>query len=192
MKLLLLPFIFLASMTAHAQLLTAPLPFAADTSFSITKVIPLKSVKDDISLQPKRWKLSKNHIITGALVFTAGLAKGFNETLHFHWKEFHRQHPKANGKWFNPAVSWRNKYANNDPDAGPKFVMSTSLLVMVTDQYHLNNFINRMAWGAAMIVKIGEKKRPFKQYLLDFLYYTACHQTGFALTYYPYSKFKGK
>ena len=77
-------------------------------------------------------------------------------------------------------------------NAGAKFPLSTSVLIMFTDQYHLNNFINKAAWGSALIIKIGEGKKPFKQYLLDFLYYTLCHQAGFGLTYYPFSKFKGK
>ena len=63
---------------------------------------------------------------------------------------------------------------------------------MLTDQYHLNNFINKLAWGSAIVIKIGEGKKPFKQYLLDLLYYTLCHQAGFAATYYPFSKYKQK
>lgn len=139
-----------------------------------------------------KWRIDRNKIITNSLVFTAGTAKGFNETLSFHWKEFHRQFPNANAKWFNPDVSWRNKYENDDPAAGPDFFLSTTVLVMFTDQYHLNNFISKISWGSALIIKIGEGKKPFKAYLYDFLYYTICHQAGFAATYYPFVKYKGK
>jgi len=145
-----------------------------------------------ISENKNGWRIDKNKILTGSLVFTAGASKGFNETLSFHWKEFHRQFPKANANWFNPSLSWRNKYENNDPEAGPAFPLSTSVLVMFTDQYHLNNFINRLSWGSALVIKIGEGKKPFTHYLLDLLYYTACHQAGFAATYYPFVKYKGK
>jgi hypothetical protein len=148
--------------------------------------------KKDVLLGQRKWKISSNHIWTGGLVFLAGAAKGFNETLQFHWKEFRRQFPQANAQWFNPTLSWKNKYKNGDPDAGAKFFGSTSVFIMFTDQYHLNNFINRAAWGTALVIKIGEGKKPFKQYLLDFLYYGLCHQAGFAATYYPFSKYKGK
>jgi hypothetical protein len=47
--------------------------------------------------------------------------------------------------------------------------------------------IGRSALLAAIVVKIGEKKKPFKYYLYDLLYYTACFQAGFAITYYPFS-----
>lgn len=144
------------------------------------------------STQPYKWKMDRNKWITGSLVFTAGASKGFNETLTFHWKAFRNSFPKANPKWFNPAISWRNKYKNGNPEEGAKFPLSTSVLVMATDQYHLNNFVNKMAWTSAFVVKLGEGKKPFKQYLLDFLYYSACHQAGFALTYYPFKSYKEK
>ena len=139
-----------------------------------------------------RWRFTRNHAWTGGLVLLAGAAKGFNETLQFHWKEFKRQFPRANPQWFNPAISYRNKYKNHNSQDGPRFFLSTSVLVMATDQYHLNNFINRACWGTALVIKLGEKKKPFKHYLLDLLYYSACHQAGFAATYYPFVKEKGK
>jgi hypothetical protein len=142
--------------------------------------------------QPAKWQMDRNKWITGSLVFTAGAFKGFNETLLFHWKAFRHSFPKANPQWFNPDKSWRNKYKNSDPDAGAKFPLSTSLLVGLTDQYHLNSFFNRMAWTSAFVIKIGEGKKPWKQYLLDFFYYTLCHQAGFILTYYPFKNYHGE
>ena len=138
-----------------------------------------------------KWHMDGNKYITGSLVFLAGASKGFNETLLFHWKEFHRQFPNANSRWFNPNVSWTNKYKDGNPDEGAKFPLSTSVLVMFTDQYHLNNFINKAAWTSALIIKIGDGKKPFRQYLFDLLYYSVCHYAGFALTYYPFKTYKG-
>jgi len=134
----------------------------------------------------EKWHLDKNKVVTGGLVFLAGASKGFNETLLFHWDAFHHAFPKAGDRWFNPGVSWTNKYKNGDPDKGAKFPLSTSVLVMFTDQYHLNNFINKAAWTSAFVIKIGEERKPFKQYLLDALFYTLAHQAGFALSYYPF------
>lgn len=191
-----------AMLTIHgrAQLTSEPQPEPPETVPALTPGFSLSSlnipgndkVKKDVLLGQRKWKISSNHIWTGGLVFLAGAAKGFNETLQFHWKEFRRQFPGANAQWFNPSLSWKNKYKNGDPEAGAKFFGSTSVFIMFTDQYHLNNFINRAAWGTALVIKIGEGKKPFKQYLLDFLYYGLCHQAGFAATYYPFSKYKGK
>jgi hypothetical protein len=189
MKLITAIFLCCFGTIANSQTLTGPLPISDD--FSLMSQ-PVMGEKKEVKLRPVKWKITRNHVFSGGLVFLAGASKGFNETLQFHWKEFRRQFPHANANWFNPAVSWRNKYKNGDPEAGPKFPLSTSALIMFTDQYHLNNFVNKMAWGGALVIKIGEGKKPFKHYLLDFLYYAACHQAGFALTYYPFSHFKGK
>ena len=138
-------------------------------------------------VEKPKWRIDKNKILTGSLVLVAGSAKGFNETLHFNYKVFQNTFPGANENWFNPQVSWRNKYKNGDPENGSKFFLSTSVFVMFTDQYHLNNFINRVALMSALVVKIGEGKKPLKHYLFDLLFYTVCHQAGFLTTYYPFT-----
>ena len=134
-----------------------------------------------------KWKIDKNKIITGSLVFVGGAAKGFNETLQFNYKIFEKTFPGANKQWFDPKVSWRNKYEGGNPDNGPKSFLSTSVLVMFTDQYHLNNFIHKSALTSALVIKIGEGKKPFKHYVYDLLWYTLCYQAGFAATYYPFT-----
>jgi hypothetical protein len=137
--------------------------------------------------EKQKWRIDKNKIITGGLVFVGGAAKGFNETLQFNYKIFEKTFPGANKQWFDPKVSWRNKYEGGNPDNGPKFFLSTSVFVMSTDQYHLNNFIQRAAIISAIVIKIGEGKRPFKYYLFDFAYYSLCYTGGFAATYYPFT-----
>ena len=63
----------------------------------------------------EKWRIDRNKWITGSLVFTAGASKGFNETLLFHWKAFRHRFPNANAQWFNPNISWRNKYKDGAP-----------------------------------------------------------------------------
>ncbi len=130
------------------------------------------------------WKLNRNRILTGGLIMLAGMAKGLNETLEFNWHGFAAVFPKANPRWFWPQQSFKNKYKDNDPAKGPKFPLSTSVLVFVTDQYHLDNFIHHGAITAALVLKIGDGKKPWKQYLWDALYYSATYQLGFGSLYY--------
>lgn len=134
-----------------------------------------------------KWRIDKNKILTGSLVLVAGSARGFNETLQFNYKMFEKAFPGANQQWFDPQVSWRNKYEGGNPDNGPKFFLSTSMLVMFTDQYHLNNFINKASLMSALVIKLGEGKKPLKHYILDLIFYSACYQAGFAATYYPFT-----
>src|SRR6187551_4025351 len=109
-----------------------------------------------------KWRIDKNKIITGSLVFVGGAAKGFNETLLFNYKIFEKTFPGANKQWFDPKVSWRNKYEGGNPDNGSKYFLSTSVFVMFTDQYHLNNFIQKTAIMTALVIKIGEGKKPLR------------------------------
>ena len=153
-----------------------------------TKPLPAATSTAEIRIdKSKKWKLDGNKRLTGALLFTAGLAKGFNEGLQYKYNGFEDIFPKANDQWFYPTFSYNNKYKDNDPTKGPKFPLSTSVLVMFTDQYHLNNFIQRAALTAALIIKIGEGKKPLKHYLYDMMYYTACYQLGFHTMYLPIS-----
>lgn len=143
--------------------------------------------KEDIRINPvPKWRMTGNRYLTGGLLILAGAAKGFNETLQFNWNGFHSVFPKANAQWFWPAYSFKNKYKDGDPEKGAKFPLSTSLLVMVTDQYHLNNFIQRASITSALVIKIGEGKKPLKHYVFDLLYYSACYQVGFGAVYYPF------
>jgi len=143
------------------------------------------SVTEKVKIEKdNRWKLDGNKILTGGLLMLSGASKGFNETLEFNWHGFAAVFPKANPQWFWPQQSFKNKYKDGDRAKGAKFPLSTSALVFLTDQYHLDNFIQRGAITAALVIKIGEGKKPFRHYLFDALYYTACYQVGFGSVYY--------
>ena len=175
--------------TGHCQLTTEnmnlpPDPVTFNHVFK-TKQIDSNTVTNKIKLDKTiRWRINGNRILTGGLLMLSGAAKGLNETLEFNWQGFASVFPKANPDWYWPQQSAKNKYKDGDPAKGEKFPLSSSLLVMFTDQYHLNNFIHRGAITAALVIKIGEGKKPFRHYVFDALYYTACYQVGFGSVYY--------
>jgi len=173
--------LLLGTTYARSQVLEDDFSTVAFTSF----VLPVEKNTPIYPVEVPKWKMSGNKYWTGALMFVAGAAKGFNEGLQYQYNGFASFFPNANKQWFYPGHSFRNKYKDGDPAKGPKFPFSTSLLVMTTDQYHLNNFIQRAAITGALVIKIGEGKRPLKHYLLDVLYYTACYQAGFHSIYAP-------
>ena len=49
-------------------------------------------------------------------------------------------------------LSWVNKYKNNDPKQGAKFLGSTTIFVMFTDAWHLFGFIMRVTFGISFII----------------------------------------
>ena len=184
MKLYLIAVLLLACLCARGQVYQEDF---ASVSFASMEM-PANKANHSSTIYPVKdfkWKLDKNKYWTGGLMVLAGAAKGFNEGLQYQYNGFAKIFPEANKQWFYPGHSFRNKYKDGDPTKGPKFPFSTSLLVMVTDQYHLNNFIQRASITGALVIKIGEGKRPFRHYLYDVLYYTACYQAGFHSVYGP-------
>lgn len=182
MRILLLPALLFAMLTSAQMYPGYETSFMADTQSNKVVAPVSPKVKADKNM---RWRLDRNKLWTGSLVFVAGAAKGFNESLQFNYHGFEKIFPQANDQWFYPTLSFRNKYKDGDPAKGPRFPGATSVFVMFTDQYHLNNFIQRAAITGAIVVKIGEGKRPFRHYLFDAIYYTACYQAGFHAIYSP-------
>ncbi len=180
--------------TGHCQFAANSnrLHLAQDSFYNKTKpgVIDFSDVTGKIKIEkPDHWRLNGNKLVTGGLLVISGAAKGLNETLEFNWRGFYAVFPKANPKWFWPQQSFKNKYKDGDPARGAKFPLSTSLLVMTTDQYHLDNFIHKATIISAIVIKIGEGKKSFRHYVFDALYYSACYQLGFGGVYYY---FKGR
>ncbi len=173
---------------AHCQLAADTNVVTDNISFSYsfkTKKLATDPASEQVKIMPPpKWKIDKNKLWTGGLIMLSGAAKGFNETLEFNWHGFADVFPRANAQWFWPQKSFKNKYKDGDPEKGAKFPLSTSALVFLTDQYHLNNFIHRSTLTAALVIKIGEGKKPLKHYVFDALYYTACYQAGFGSVYY--------
>jgi hypothetical protein len=74
------------------------------------------------------------------LFMLAGMSEGVMDTLQFHYSNsiFYRFKNKL---FWNPQISWQNKYKDGDPTEGPKFPLSTNLLVGLTDAWHLFKFL---------------------------------------------------
>ena len=47
--------------------------------------------------------------------------------------------------------SWVNKYKNNDPKQGAKFLGSTTIFVMFTDAWHVFSFVFRVSYAIAFL-----------------------------------------
>ena len=70
------------------------------------------------------------------LFFLAGICEAVMDTLQFHYDSSIFKKMKNQPFW-NPTISWVNKYKDNDPTEGEKFFLSKSLLVGLTDAWHL-------------------------------------------------------
>lgn len=126
---------------------------------------------------------AKSYGVSGGLSFIAGASDGFTQTLQFHYWEFEKKFPKAKGQYWNPAISWKNKYKdvdNGNYDA--KFFGSKTFLCWVTDGYHLTRTITNTSMLAACVVDFDRAKK-WHWYIHDFVILSLIKSVGFHLTY---------
>lgn len=86
------------------------------------------------------------------LLILSALADAFMYVLQFRVMPGSRfyQHP-----WWDPDLSWSNKYKNNDPKQGEKFPGSTTLFVAVTDGWHFIKFLRDVFTSATLAVAMS-------------------------------------
>ena len=85
--------------------------------------------------QRREFKLIEE-IPSMSTMFLAGAFNGVSQDLLFHYHEFENTFPNANSQFWDPEISWINKYKNGDPLQGARFPGSTTILVGTTDGYH--------------------------------------------------------
>lgn len=85
-------------------------------------------------------------MISLILIFLSGMCEGVMDTLSFRYKRFELRHKKAKDKFWNPEYSWLNKY---DSQMKPKFFGSTTVLVFLTDGWHLMKWLRNLTLFAS-------------------------------------------
>ncbi len=119
----------------------------------------------------QKWK---PEVLPLSLVYVSGASKGVADYLQFHYT--------GNSQFWQPDISWQNKWKNGDKQQGEKFPGSSTVFVSVSDGWHLMNTCNKVCIIGAICFKIGEKQK-FKYYLLDFVAYSVAYSAGFWTTY---------
>lgn len=128
----------------------------------------------------------KENSLSLSLTFAAGALNGLSEVLQFHYSSFNNVHPNANAQFWNPDLSWKNKYKGNDPTNGEKFYYSTSWLCCTTDGYHAVRMAERFAIVGAITIPLNKnirQQKKFIDYALDFGTHWASYELGFYFTY---------
>jgi hypothetical protein len=134
------------------------------------------------SFGQKVGKYLKSNAATLSCLFVAGGADGFAESLKFHYPSVKRKLNLSDAYW-NPDVSWRNKYAYGDPEKGNKFFLSTTALVWTTDGYHMSRMVRNTAIVAGIAFKIGGGKQKWYMYAVDLVTCSIAYSAGFNLSY---------
>lgn len=112
-------------------------------------------------------------------IFMAGMLEGLAETLKFHYYRFVKVCPGAADSYWNPDISWTNKYKDGDYTKGPKFFGSTTFLVWTTDGYHLSRFLRNIFLILAIVLHTQVEGSLIINYIVHLLSF----QIGFTVVY---------
>jgi len=123
----------------------------------------------------------RKEILPVTTMFLAGALNGVNQDLLFHYYEFQNTFPNANPEFWDPSISWRNKYENGDPLQGEAFPGSSTIFVGVTDGYHAT-----VAGRNLMItttICLSPKTKGWRPFVKKTLLYSLSYGLGFEMVY---------
>ncbi len=105
-----------------------------------------------------------------------GLSDGLNQTLLFHYSSFKKVHPRANDRFWDPALSWTNKGTN---------FFSRTAFVGFSDGHHLTRSLGRSAhrFNTMLAPKIVIPGQKWYWYIVDFTTIFLIESAGFHTTY---------
>lgn len=134
---------------------------------------------------------SMNYIIASlTLLILSAIAKATQDVISFKYttSRFALVKSERFQMWANPALSWRNKYKNGDPKQGPRFPLATTLLVWVTDLFHLAQNIRITAQQLALalhlhVVILFVAPLPYWAIILDVILFKLAYGVGFVPFY---------
>jgi hypothetical protein len=93
------------------------------------------------------------------LLLISAVANAIMDYLQFHYYSLNQ--------FWNPRLSWRNKYKHGEKKYGEKFLFSTTILVSFTDGWHLmqNVFLSTLFIWAVLFTQ----NHFFGKYALNFI-----------------------
>jgi len=130
--------------------------------------------------QQREFKLIEE-IPSMSAMFLAGAFNGVSQDILFHYNEFENTFPNTDPQFWDPSISWVNKYKNQDPLQGARFPGSTTILVGTTDGYHA--MLSSRDIMIVTSIALSSKSRSWKHFHKKTAVYTQAYGAGFNLTY---------
>lgn len=132
--------------------------------------------------QDNWWKLEEKDIWAVSTMFAAGYFDGTAELLKWDYESFEGYYGDANDEWWNPEISWKNKYKNGDKSQGATFFGSRTFLVGTTDAYHAARSLRNLSLTATLFL-VPRQEFNFKRFVFRMIVYTLANRAGFHLAY---------
>jgi hypothetical protein len=114
-------------------------------------------------------KIERSAIIIVILLFMSGaFFNSIMDVLQFRYEKSIFKN-NVNQQFFNPKISWRNKWKDGDPEKGEAYPGSSTVFVLFTDAWHLAQFFMFTCFEAAVIFLLYKLYR-FKWYILALIF----------------------
>jgi hypothetical protein len=115
-------------------------------------------------------------------IFFAGFSEGIMDKLQFHYHKSKFKNYKNQNFW-DPSISWSNKWSNHDPKNGPAFFGSSTFLVFLTDSWHLFKFLKNTLIFIGLIL-LGFYAKSVILLILFFIISRSIYGLGFSFSFY--------
>lgn len=126
-------------------------------------------------------------MVTLIFCILAGLFNGLINRISFHWSSDAWEWMRDKAHFWNPKDSWKNKYKDGDPKKGERFLFSSTLLVSLTDGWHLLKLLTQISMTCAVVFYPGSSGLIFETTILrialDFVLCYWVFELGFFITY---------
>ena len=124
----------------------------------------------------------RNKFMHYSFMSLGGVCDAISEELLHHYSLVKEKFPNIKDKFFNPEISWHNKYKNGDAKQGEAYLGSTTILIAGTDAYHALRAFKQTMWLGGLIT--FQKGKNFKQTVLQALISIAVYTTAKGTTHY--------
>jgi len=115
--------------------------------------------------------------------FVAGVANGTHEALLWRYSSFKRNFPGANDQYWNPEISWKNKYKNRDYGQGRAYPGSLTWLVWTTDGKHMLSMARAATEMTGAVLYVHVRRKHWTYFVSKGLILATCYGLGSWLTY---------
>lgn len=88
--------------------------------------------------------------LSAILFIMAAICNALMDTLQFHWYKF-RWKDDVNDEFWNPAISWRNKYIDGDKNKGFKYKGWLGFMSNFLDAWHLFKMIMILCFAFSVL-----------------------------------------
>ena len=116
------------------------------------------------------------------LTVCAGFCEGVMDKLQFHYHKSVFTNLNNNLFW-DPEISWKNKYKNGNPIEGERFRFSSTFLVSLTDGWHLFKLLRNVLMFFSLVV-IGYHAKDITYLVFLMAVSRTLYGSGFWLSYY--------